>query len=125
MPETYRDLIVWQRAMDLVEVIYRVSSGWHSDERFGLTSQVRRAAVSISSNIAEGNGRQTAGEGLQFLSIAMGSLYEVETQVSLARRLKMIDDRSESGILARTAEIGRLLGGLIKSRKVRKADRSS
>jgi four helix bundle protein len=106
--------------MDLVEEIYRISRGWHSDERFGLTSQVRRAPVSIPSNIAEGNGRQTAGEGLQFLGMAMGSLYEVETQVMLAHRLKMIDDSAEAEVLARTAEIGRLLGGLIKARQNRR-----
>jgi four helix bundle protein len=92
VPGTYRDLIVWQRAMELVQRVYALSRNWPADERFGLTSQIRRAAVSIPSNIAEGNGRQTAGEGVQFLGMAMGSLYEVETQTSIARRLGMISE---------------------------------
>lgn len=117
MPGTYRDLIVWQRAMSVVECVYLLSRTWPSEERYGLTSQIRRAAVSIPSNIAEGNGRQTAGEGAQFLGIAMGSLYEIETQASIARRLGMISEAEEQDLLGLTAEVGRLLGGLIRSRK--------
>lgn len=111
--------------MSLVEDIYQLSRDWPADERFGLTSQVRRAAVSIPSNIAEGNGRQTAGEGLQFLGMAMGSLYEVETQVSLAHRLKLIEGQAEADILKKSAEVGRLLGGLIKARRQHKTKSSS
>ena len=86
--QSYRDLEVWQRGIDLVELIYKLSAGFPIDERYGLTSQIRRAAVSIPSNIAEGYGRFHRGDYLRFLSIARGSLAEVETQLIVAGRLK-------------------------------------
>ena len=86
--QSYRFLEVWQRGIDLVELIYKLSAAFPSDERFGLTSQVRRAAVSIPSNIAEGYGRSHRGDYLRFLSIARGSLSDVETQLIVAGRLK-------------------------------------
>jgi len=86
--QSYRFLEVWQRGIDLVELIYKLSAAFPSDERFGLTSQVRRAAVSIPSNIAEGYGRSHRGYYLRSLSIARGSLSEVETQLIVAGRLK-------------------------------------
>ena len=92
MAKTYRDLDVWKVAMDLAEGIYRLTAGPNcpQDERFGLTSQMRRAAVSIASNIAEGAGRWSTGSYVQHLSIARGSLLELETQLTLAVRLKLI-----------------------------------
>jgi len=80
----YCELIVWQKAMDLVTEIYKITATFPSEERFGLSSQARRAAVSIPSNIAEGHGRKTSGAYLNYLSIAYGSLMELETQLQIA-----------------------------------------
>src|SRR6185369_4825205 len=91
MAQNYRDLIAWQKAMDLVELVYAATTGFPTDERFGLTSQVRRAVVSIPSNIAEGQARRSQSEFLHFLSIAHGSLREVETQLLIATRLRYLD----------------------------------
>lgn len=85
--KSYRDLDVWQRAMDVAEVVYRISSGFPADERFGLVSQLRRSAVSVPSNIAEGHARFSTKDYLRHLSYAMGSLAEVETQLLLSRNL--------------------------------------
>lgn len=87
---SYRELEVWQVAMDLCEEVYRVSADFPADERFGLISQIRRAAVSVPSNIAEGYGRINRGEYVHHVSIARGSLYETETQLTLAVRLGLI-----------------------------------
>ncbi len=83
----YQQLIVWQKAIALVTEVYRVSSKFPRDEIYGLTSQVRRAAVSVPSNIAEGQGRATKGEFIQFLCHARGSLYELETQIVIGKNL--------------------------------------
>jgi len=87
----HKDLDVWKKSMDLVELVYQLSSKFPSDERFGLTSQMRRAAISIPSNIAEGSARKGNKEFIQFLMISLGSLSELETQYLLAIRLKMAD----------------------------------
>ena len=116
MSQTYRDLKVWQKAMGLVARVYEISKSWPSDERFGLISQVRRAAVSIPSNIAEGNGRLTPGEGIQCLSVALGSLFELETQLILAGNLKFTAADLLAEELEKAAEIGRMLRGLIDAR---------
>ena len=113
--QNYRDLIVWQKAMDFVCEIYRVSQSFPSDERFALTSQLRRAAVSIPANIAEGQGRTTKKEFANFLSIAHGSLREVETLVLLSERLAYLAAEPTRQSMDSAAEIGRLLNGLIKS----------
>src|SRR6476659_1156091 len=84
---SYQDLVAWQKAMDLVELVYGATRGFPREEVYGLTSQVRRAAVSVPSNIAEGQGRASTKEFLHHLSIARGSLFEVETQVLVAQRL--------------------------------------
>ena len=84
---SHKDSIAWQKGMELAEVIYKVTRDFPRDERFGLTNQLRRAAVSIPSNIAEGKGRLNTGELLQFLGIARGSTLEVETQLDLAIKL--------------------------------------
>ncbi len=85
--KSFRDLIVWQKAMDLVEAVYLATADFPREEMYGLTSQLRRASVSVPSNVAEGQGRRTNGEFIQFLHHAIGSLNEVETQVELSMRL--------------------------------------
>ena len=112
---SYQDLIAWQKAMDLVEEIYKTTRGFPKDELYGLTSQLRRATVSVPSNIAEGQGRLTPGEFKQFLGHARGSLLETETQVALAGRLHYITPEDMSRLLRLSAEVGRILNGLIGS----------
>ena len=111
----YRDLIVWQKAMDLVTAVYQVTGTFPSDERFGLTSQMRRAAVSIPSNIAEGQGRGSNREFSHFLSMGYGSLCELQTQLLLSERLKFLDTKTLQFVFDRTDEVGRLLNGLSNS----------
>ena len=111
----YRDLIAWQKAMDLVDLVYQVTKAFPKDEIYGLTNQVRRAAVSIPSNIAEGQGRRTPAEFTQFLWIAHASVREVETQVMIARRQNYLAPDREQSILNLAAETGRLIRGLINS----------
>lgn len=115
----YRNLIAWQRGMDLVEGVYRATHGWPDAERFGLTNQVRRAVVSIPANVAEGNGRTGGQEFAHHLSIAHGSLCEVETHLLIANRLNYLDDPALTILLSQSAEVGRLLRGLLKSLRKR------
>lgn len=95
----FTDLRVWQLGMDLTETIYRLTRGFPSEERFGLTSQLRRAAVSVPSNIAEGHARSQTGEFIRFVSIARGSLAEIKTQILLAKRFKFVDDQQAAEVL--------------------------
>jgi four helix bundle protein len=111
----YSELVVWQKAMDLVTGIYKITSSFPADERFGLTSQVRRAAVSIPSNIAEGQGRKSTGAYINHLSIAYGSLMELETQIQIALRLNFVGAEETSTLLIQTNEIGKMLSGLKNS----------
>lgn len=113
--QSYKELIAWQKGMDLVEKIYKATQGFPRDEVYGLTSQVRRAAVSIPSNIAEGQGRNTTRDFLNFLAVARGSLKEVETQVLIARRLNYIQTAEEGEIVEQIAEVGRIINGLMNS----------
>ena len=113
----YRDLIVWQKAIDLVESVYKITACFPREELYGLTIQVRRAAISIPSNIAEGHGRASTRDFLNFLSIAHGSLKEVETQVIIAERLKYINQHIRDTLFERSIEVGRLISGLSKSLK--------
>jgi four helix bundle protein len=103
--------------MELVKEIYRISQGFPKEELFGLASQLRRAAVSIPSNIAEGHARMTKGEYQQFLGHARGSLSEVETQVIIARHLNYLSESKKDEILSRCTEVGRILNGLLSSLK--------
>jgi len=114
---SYRDLEVWQKAMDLTVKTDRLTDSFPLREQFGLTAQVRRAAVSVPSNIAEGHGRAKTGEYLHHLAIAHGSLMELETQVTLAKRLGFLQDESARTLLADSGEKGRMLHGLIRSLK--------
>lgn len=111
----YQELIVWQKAMELSKAVYQVTKSFPDDERFGLTSQLRRASISIPSNIAEGQGRLTSGEFKQFLGTARGSVFEVETQIQLASNLGYIGTIECSQVLELTSEISRMLNGLIRS----------
>lgn len=115
----YQDLVVWQKAMSLAKAVYQLTKGFPDDERFGLTSQLRRAAVSIPSNIAEGQGRLTQGEFKQFLGTARGSVFEVETQLLLASEFNYIDPAVLLSALELSGEISRMLNGLIKSLETR------
>ena len=113
--KNYQDLIAWQKAMDLVDDVYRASREFPREEIYALTSQIRRAAVSIPSNIAEGQGRRTTADFLRHLSIAYGSLREVETQILIAQRLKYLAQANVETVLSRAGEVGRLLNGLMAS----------
>ena len=111
----YSELIVWQKSMNLVEAIYKATAEFPSEERFGLSSQIRRAAVSIPSNIAEGHGRKSTASFINFLSIAFGSLMEVETQIQISARLNFLSGDKATSLLAQTDEIGKMISGLKKS----------
>src|SRR3989442_2311607 len=103
--KNYRELIVWQKAMDLVEEVYKSSRDFPREEIYALTSQIRRAAVSIPSNIAEGQGRKSRSEFLHHLSIANGSLREVETQTLTAHRLRYIAQATTDDVMNLAAEV--------------------
>ena len=111
---SYRDLIVWQKAMELVVRVYHMTKVFPPDERFGLTSQVRRAAISIPSNIAEGHARNSTKEYRNFLSIAQGSTAEVETQTMIAVRLGYVSEKQTETILEISSEISRMLAAIKK-----------
>jgi four helix bundle protein len=115
MLSSYRDLLVWQKAMELVVETYRFSSSFPKEELYGLTSQLRRASVSVPSNIAEGYGRASRKEYLQFLYVAQGSLKEMETQAILAEMLGFASKSSTELLLEKGAVAGKLLGGLIRA----------
>jgi four helix bundle protein len=115
MGRSYQDLIAWKKAMSLVIEIYRVTKSFPKEEMFGLTSQLRRAAVSVPSNIAEGQGRLSQGEFHQFLGQARGSLMEIETQVLIAQQLEYLTEAQANNLLESCAEEGRILNGLIAS----------
>ena len=108
----YRDLLVWQKAMHLVEEVYQLTSRFPADERFGLVAQLRRAAVSIPSNIAEGQARKSTREFVQFISLAEGSLAEVDTQLLLSERLGLCVDRDVQTLFSVIEEIRKMLMAL-------------
>jgi four helix bundle protein len=120
----YRDLIAWRKAISLVTEVYDITMLFPKHEIYGLTSQMRRAAVSIASNIAEGHGRATPGEFVQFLCQARGSLCEAETQLVISRELGYITREQEACSLGKTDELGRVLNGLITSIQRRKVHRA-
>lgn len=112
--KNYRDLVAWCKAMDLVEEVYRASQSFPPEEKYGLVSQSRRAAVSVPSNIAEGHARPTA-DFVRFLNISRGSLSEVETQLEIAVRLTFLEASTAQPLLDQCAEVGRIINGLIRS----------
>ena len=110
--ESYRDLIVWQKGMDLAASIYECTARFPNFEQYGLSSQMRRAAVSVPANIAEGFGRATGRDYANFLSIARGSVLEVETMVLLSERLRYINEETCRGLVLSTQEVARMLYSL-------------
>ena len=115
MGQSFRDLVVWQRAIDLTLAIYKLTGGFPDSERFSLTNQMRRASVSIASNIAEGYGRSTKGEYALFLGHARGSCSELETQIVIAKALHFGSTADLALTETLCNDVGRLLGALIKS----------
>lgn len=115
--KSYRDLKVWERAMDLVEGSYRLASLLPTDEHYGIVSQIRRAAVSVPAGIAEGHGRDHLGDYLHHLSVANGSLMELETHLLIAQRLAYLKMNDIELLLGLTAEVGRMLAGLTRKLK--------
>lgn len=117
MSGTYKDLEAWQLSIALVVEVYRGTASFPREEMFGLTSQMRRAAVSVASNIAEGKGRFSDRELSQFLAVARGSVFEIETQIVIALKLGLMANNEASKLSNRCAEVGRLLNGLIRAVK--------
>ena len=117
--QSYRQLIAWQKAMELVKQIYHLTNKFPKEELYGLTGQLRRAAVSVPSNIAEGQGRDSTKEFLHHLSIAYGSLMETETQILIAETLFYLTAEETKLTLEKTAETGRLINGLSRSLKTK------
>jgi len=114
MAESYRDLLVWQRSIQLSLAIYRLTIGFPKEELFGLTSQIRRAGVSVASNIAEGHGRLSTGEYKQFLGMARGSNAEVETQLVIAKELGYGNTQVLNEAEGLAGEVGKMLNALLK-----------
>ena len=115
MAKSYRDLVAWQKAMGVADIVYTATEDMPRNEMFGLTMQMRRAAVSIASNIAEGQARYSKREFVHFLRNARGSLAELETQVLLAAQLGYLHRSKAEQILKATDELNRILAGLIDS----------
>jgi len=113
--ESFRDLIVWQRAIQMTVAVYKLTATFPKEEQFGLTSQLRRASVSIASNLAEGYGRNSRGEYKQFVGIARGSCCEVETQLVIAKQLGFGRDGAASLAEGLNVEVGKMLRGLLES----------
>jgi four helix bundle protein len=112
--KTYRDLIVWQKSMSLVTEIYKVLKVFPKDEIYGLTGQIRRSAISIPSNIAEGFGRASTNDYIRFLKVATGSLYELQTQVDIASNLGYLQKHTYNEIYELSREVERMLSSLIR-----------
>jgi four helix bundle protein len=123
MKNSYRDLIVWQRSMDLADEVYATVQRFPKHELFGLSSQLRRAAVSIAALIAEGHGRYSLIDFRHYLRQARGSTQEVETELLIAARQNYISSEHADSLVARTGQVSRLLNGLIRSIERRMADR--
>jgi four helix bundle protein len=119
---SYQDLKVWQSAMDLAVLSYGLTKAFPRDEMFGLTSQIRRAAVSIAANIAEGYGRENRGSFVPFLRIAQGSLKELETHVLIAKRVGLLADAGSAKLLLASEENGKMLRSLIRVVQRKQAD---
>lgn len=113
--QSYRELVAWRKAMDLVARVYEATRQWPREELYGLTNQVRRAAVSIPANIAEGQGCNSPRDFSRFFAIANGSLLEVETHLLIAQRLGYASTETVEGLLQQATETGRLINGLIRS----------
>ncbi len=115
MTQRFQDLTVWQRAVQMAEGTYAVTKRFPASEIYGLTSQLRRASVSVGSNIAEGRGRLTEGEFRQFLGHAQGSNCELQTQIEIARHLKFATEEQLKDVTGLSIEVGKMLSALIGS----------
>lgn len=115
MAQDYRDLVVWQKAVELTVCVYQLTRSFPKDEVYGLIPQLRRAAVSVASNIAEGRGRLNVGEFRQYLGLAQGSIYELQTQLLVARKLGMGTDDSLNGAESLSNEVSKMLGAFIQT----------
>jgi four helix bundle protein len=115
MSGTFKDLEVWKAAMELAVRVYRLTAQFPREERYGLTSQMRRAAVSVPSNIAEGKGRASDKELIQFLCHSRGSLFEIETQLTIAEQLGYHTAEDYNAVQCEVAQIGQMINGLIRS----------
>jgi len=113
--KTYTELFVWQKSMELVTSVYRETRNFPKEEIYGLTSQVRRCAVSIPSNIAEGFGRKSQQDFIRFLKISMGSLFELQTQLRIAKNLEYFEEVKFNTVFEETREIERMLSAFIQS----------
>ncbi len=112
---SHRDLVVWQKAMDLVVTVYRATESFPKAETYGLTSQIRRAVTSIPANIAEGQGRRLTKEFVYFLANARGSLWELDTHLESATRLGFLNSDTHQELQSQLDEVGRMLNGLMRS----------
>jgi len=117
MSGTFKDLEVWKAAMELAVHVYRLTARFPKEERYGLTSQMRRASVSIPSNIAEGKGRSSDKELMQFLCHSRGALFEIETQLTIAEQLGYSTTEDCTAVQREAARIGQMLNGLIRSKR--------
>ncbi len=115
--KTYRDLIVWQKSIHFVSKVYQISKTFPKEEIYGLTSQMRRSAISIPSNIAEGYGRKSTDDYLRFLQIAISSLYEIQTQLEISINLKYLSKNNYEKVYELSREIERMLSSLIRKIK--------
>jgi four helix bundle protein len=119
MVQSFRDLLVWQRAIQLSVSIYRLTQVFPREELYGLTSQIRRSAVSVPSNIAEGHGRLSTGEYRQFLGIARGSNFELQTQIEIARALGFGDPKLLDDAEGLSHEVGKMIHGILEGIKLK------
>lgn len=117
-------MIVWQKAMEVVKIFYLISKDYPKEELYGLTSQMRRSAVSIPSNIAEGYGRSTSGNYSRFLKVSLGSLYEFQTQLEIARHLDYVNELNNQLLEAKLIEISKMLVSLISKIELKRKSNS-
>jgi four helix bundle protein len=115
MAQDYRDLVVWKKAIDLTACVYRLTRTFPKEETYGLVSQLRRASVSVASNIAEGRGRLNNAEFRQFLGVAQGSIYELQTQLFVAKRLEIADSEAILEAHDLSDDVSKMLGSFIKT----------
>ena len=113
--KTYSELFVWQKSMELVTNIYKSTQSFPKEEVYGLTSQIRRSAVSIPSNIAEGFGRKSQQDFIRFLKISMGSLFELQTQLRISKNIGFLDELRFNTLFEETREVERMLSAFIQS----------
>jgi four helix bundle protein len=111
--KSYRELLVWQKGIALSKEVYKITSKFPKEERYALTDQINRAAISIPSNIAEGQARQHSKEFRQFLYMALGSLAEIDTQLTIAKELEYLNDKDLNGLNEKIVELRKMIGGII------------